>query len=312
MAASNQLPVSLQFGSLLPNVRWTPQQLGDAIAARLSLVTSQSFALFVSGSTAPSSNVGPWLKNGREWYVWDVVSGSYIPQVLNQASLGYFIGNAAPDHNQYQIWISTTPAGQPLAVNTWYSGAWTDVYAAVIGDYMTTAAFNAAIANYYTQAQTNAAIATAVGGLTTTVYEFRAYKSAATQIVSSGAGITQVVFDGISFNPDGAFAANVFTAPVAGKYFFKATIHISIASGTPTLIERNVYLRVGGSIVSWQKAQLNDLNGAQSITVSDQLDLAQGAVVDVAVMVSSTGSSTWNLENTTSDCNFSGWLVKTP
>lgn len=75
---SNNLPIQIVMSALPPSVRWTPQQLGDAIAQRLSLQTQQEFALFVTGSTAPTSNVGPWLRDGLTWYVWDDVSGSYI------------------------------------------------------------------------------------------------------------------------------------------------------------------------------------------------------------------------------------------
>lgn len=76
---ANSLPITIQMAALPPQVRWTPQQLGDAIAARLSLVTAQTFALFVAGSTAPLSNVGPWLKDGTTWYVWYDSLGAYAP-----------------------------------------------------------------------------------------------------------------------------------------------------------------------------------------------------------------------------------------
>lgn len=75
---SNTLPITVVMSSLPPSVKWTPQQLGDAIAARLTLETSQQFALFVTGSTAPLSNVGPWLKDGETWYVWNSTLGQYV------------------------------------------------------------------------------------------------------------------------------------------------------------------------------------------------------------------------------------------
>lgn len=74
----NTLPITIQMSALPPSVKWTPQQLGDAIAERLSLVTAQTFALFVTGSTAPLYDAGPFLKDGLTWYVWDSVTGSYI------------------------------------------------------------------------------------------------------------------------------------------------------------------------------------------------------------------------------------------
>lgn len=78
---ANELPITIQMGALPPSVRWTPQQLFDAGVARMSLVTAQTFALFVSGSTAPLTNVGPWFNTTTlTWWVWDNGTGAYIPE----------------------------------------------------------------------------------------------------------------------------------------------------------------------------------------------------------------------------------------
>lgn len=80
---SNQLPITIQCSALPPQVRWTPQQLADGIAQRLTLVTAQSFALFVSGATAPLTNVGPWFNtNTNSWWVWSNTAGAYVPEPI--------------------------------------------------------------------------------------------------------------------------------------------------------------------------------------------------------------------------------------
>jgi len=80
---ANNLPIQIVMSALPPQVRWTPQQLGDAIAQRLSLQTAQSFALFVSGSTAPLSNVGPWFNTSTNtWWVWSNTDGAYVPEPI--------------------------------------------------------------------------------------------------------------------------------------------------------------------------------------------------------------------------------------
>lgn len=244
MSASNELPIQISFGSLPPNVAWTPQQLGDAIAQRLSLVTSQSFALFVSGSTEPASNVGPWLKNGEEWWIWSDADGNYVPQILSPASLGYFIGNAAPDPNIYSIWISTTVGGSPLAVSTYYNGSWTDVYAAVIGDYMTTAAFTAAIASYSTTAQMNTAIA---AGATT--YPAQATIETVPQSIPIDGAPHKVVFESAPINPAPApfnIVANRYIAPAAGIYALGATSQFDNNTGTPAGMEIGIVVYKNG------------------------------------------------------------------
>jgi hypothetical protein len=79
--AQNALPIQIQLASLPPQVAWTPQQLGDALVARMSLVTAQSYSLFVSGPTAPLSNAGPWFNTStNSWWVFDVNTGTYIPE----------------------------------------------------------------------------------------------------------------------------------------------------------------------------------------------------------------------------------------
>lgn len=152
------LPLNIQMGALPPNVRWTPQQLADAIAARLSITTQQALSLFVSGSTEPSSNVGPWLKNGTEWWVWSDSDGTYVPISVPAASLGYFVGYATPDPNVYRFWIQLNILGSPLALKTYYSGSWVDVYASQF------ATIDAVIAALGTMAQQNATAVAITGG----------------------------------------------------------------------------------------------------------------------------------------------------
>lgn len=55
------------------------QELANAIAARLLVTPNITTSSFAIGSTEPSSNVGPWLKNCLEWYVFDDATGRYRP-----------------------------------------------------------------------------------------------------------------------------------------------------------------------------------------------------------------------------------------
>lgn len=144
---SNTVPITINIGALPPHVEWTPQQFADAIVSRMFLVTAQTFSLFVSGSTEPSSNVGPWLKNGTSWWVWSDAEGEYVPITIEPESLGYWIGPDAPDPSIYNFWIETSALGSPIALKTYYSGGWVDVYATTLADYLT---ITAAAATYLT------------------------------------------------------------------------------------------------------------------------------------------------------------------
>lgn len=55
------------------------QELGNAIASRLIISPSTEFNTFAIGSTAPASNVGPWLKDCLSWFVFDDSTASYVP-----------------------------------------------------------------------------------------------------------------------------------------------------------------------------------------------------------------------------------------
>ncbi len=76
------LPVSFRASPLPSDFRGTPQQFMDALVARLSLLTQEELTLFVTGSVEPTSNQGPWLKDGTTWMVWSDDAGAYVPQTI--------------------------------------------------------------------------------------------------------------------------------------------------------------------------------------------------------------------------------------
>lgn len=78
----NQQPVRTTFSMGALPEGFCPvsmQELGEAIVARIISSTGQQFTTFVVGPNAPTSNVGPWLKNCEEWFVWDDATSSYVP-----------------------------------------------------------------------------------------------------------------------------------------------------------------------------------------------------------------------------------------
>lgn len=87
------------------------QQFATDFAARLIVTPNQNNSTFVTGSIEPTSNVGPWLKNCLEWFVFDDATGRYIP--INKGGFDtaeYFIANGTfivPDFIyklKVQIW----------------------------------------------------------------------------------------------------------------------------------------------------------------------------------------------------------------
>lgn len=90
------------------------QELANAIAARLIVTPNVTTSSFAIGSVEPSSNVGPWLKNCLEWYVFDDATGRYRP--ISQGGFGnqqYFTSSGTfvvPDNAQ-RIKVTTFGGG---------------------------------------------------------------------------------------------------------------------------------------------------------------------------------------------------------
>jgi hypothetical protein len=325
---ADSLPVFIQMGSLPISVSWTPQMLADAMVARMRLVTAQTFALFVAGSTEPASNVGPWLKNGTEWWVWSDTAGAYVPITVPAESLGYFIGDVAPDQNTTNFWIETTAGGSPLALKIYYSGAWTDVYATTLAAYQTIAAFNTAIAAYAplasptltgtpasptaapgtntTQIATTAFVQAAVGGVPAAVSgtrNFKARESVDQDIVFGGAGnMTGVVnFGTEDFDPDGLFAADTYVPGADGYYTFKSEASVEVQAGAPTAVKVKIIflknsagsgdgLNSPSGLLTFDEISLTG-SCDLSLVAADQIQVGYDITVDAACTIRINGAT---------------------
>lgn len=99
----------VSMGQLPEGFCGTQQELAQAIADRLLIQSDQNFSSFAIGPDAPTSNVGPWLKDCTTWYVWDDSTGAYIPMP--------FPALAVVTCGMIQMWsgaIADIPAGYLL------------------------------------------------------------------------------------------------------------------------------------------------------------------------------------------------------
>lgn len=93
----------------------TWQDAANTLFALLAVTPNQAYATFVTGSQAPTSNEGPWLKDGIEWFVWSDSVGGYVPitiiglyqNIQSFATDGTFV---VPD-NIYSIRVEAWGAG---------------------------------------------------------------------------------------------------------------------------------------------------------------------------------------------------------
>jgi hypothetical protein len=237
MSIAQNIPLNFRV-SPMPDENLTPQQYADALVARLTAESTNTISFFAAGSVAPTSNVGPWLKDNESWYVWSDSLGMYVPQTIASGALGYIAQQApGPDHTVYTFWIQLDGAGKAQSIQYYSSGAWHDVY---------DDKFNAIYSSYSTTAAMNAAIAAAVGGATA-----RAYPAAATQVGGT------ILLDGIAhtltpteyIDPDLVYSAGTYTCPVNGYYRISAYAQLDNLDASSADVEVGIQINNNGFYV---------------------------------------------------------------
>jgi hypothetical protein len=96
---------------LPPDFRGNPQEFFEALVERMEIQSPQGTSFFVVGDSEPSSNVGPWLKGGTQWWVFDINQGQYVPLDIS-ASLNLFVVGpntpaVPPQPNDPTLWLRT-------------------------------------------------------------------------------------------------------------------------------------------------------------------------------------------------------------
>lgn len=252
----NVLPVTIDFGTIPQTGQgYTPQQFANRLGLNGRIFTEQAFALFTTGATAPTSDTGPWAKDGNTWYYWNSGSGTYVPFIVPAASLRYSVSSVAPDPAIYLFWIKLDGGGSPLGVFTYFSGAWTDVYGST--GYMTVAAFNAAIANYSTTAQMNTAIANAIAAIPPNTpfnsNPARAQTPGSQTFTPNGAAV-KMTLNTADINPGAHFdtATSEYVAPATGVYNVGIASQIDGGGGgvSAATMEVTIGFAVNGAPVS--------------------------------------------------------------
>lgn len=88
---------------------------------------------FVVGSVEPSSNVGPWLKDGKSWHWWDATYGKYVP-IDARIPSPYTVSITEPaapvaDPNGIlptppRLWLQIDASGHIVDWHYWSGSAW--------------------------------------------------------------------------------------------------------------------------------------------------------------------------------------------
>lgn len=126
----------IQMGALPTTFRGTPQELATAMLKRMKIVSPNGTNFIYIGDVEPTSNVGPWLKGGTQWWVWSEDVKRYVPLDISASETKwYFIGAATPSTTTPPVWLQTTKDaseadptyGNPICWREWNGTAWVPI-----------------------------------------------------------------------------------------------------------------------------------------------------------------------------------------
>lgn len=297
------IPLTFRAAPLPEDFNGTPQEFQDMLVERLSATASTSLSFFSAGPTAPTSNVGPWLKNFVTWYVWSDSLATYVPETIESESLRYIASQTEPDQAKYVFWIKLDGSGKATGIFYYSGGAWKDVYEDAF------AAINTNLTNnFYTKTQTDAAIEQAVSDADR--HAFGAHKNA-TQTLSDGGGDVAIPFQSEEYDIGSDYNASTSTyvAPVAGIYSFKVALLVVGNTGSPTEIVWGLNLVVNGSIRKSATFSLLPDN-FQTIELVSDMVLAADDEVTVTANLTTDAPATFDISPDTPSTFFHGFLIQ--
>lgn len=101
--------LTLQVSPLPVTFKGTPQELFEQLVLRSKIVSPSGTNFFFIGDTEPTSNVGPWLKNEKQWFVWDEDIKRYVPLDISESETTWFhVGASTPASSDPPLWLRTT------------------------------------------------------------------------------------------------------------------------------------------------------------------------------------------------------------
>lgn len=107
--ALNATNLLIQMAQLPATFTGSPQELAAAMVRRMRIVSPSGSNFFVTGSVEPTSNVGPWLKNGTQWFVWSESLKRYVPLDISASFTAAFWEQAStPSSSNPNVWLRTT------------------------------------------------------------------------------------------------------------------------------------------------------------------------------------------------------------
>jgi hypothetical protein len=127
MAQLNKTNLVLVAAPLPPDFEGDLQDLYEAMVFRFQILSPVGTNFFVTGDVEPSSNQGPWLKNGNQWWVFNEAAGGYVPIDISASTHpDFFTGPAdpgTPGTDDPVFWVRTN-GNHIVGLYGWNGSAW--------------------------------------------------------------------------------------------------------------------------------------------------------------------------------------------
>lgn len=105
----NATSLFIQASPLPATFQGTPNDFFTEMIKRMRILSPSGTNFIYIGDTAPTSNVGPWLKNGTQWWVWDPATKTYQPQDISASfTPAFVVGRSIPTTTNPPFWLQTT------------------------------------------------------------------------------------------------------------------------------------------------------------------------------------------------------------
>lgn len=99
----------IQMAQVPPTFQGTPQQFAALMVRRMKIVSPSGTNFIFIGDVEPSSDVGPWLKDGTQWWVYSTGLKRYIPLDISASETKWFhVGLTTPTTSTPPVWLKTS------------------------------------------------------------------------------------------------------------------------------------------------------------------------------------------------------------
>lgn len=113
------------FSNLPGTLDMTPNEFAVELVQRLKIVSPTGTSFITVGDTEPTSNLGPWLKGGTQWWVFSDATNRYIPLDISESeTVPFFFGATTPTSTPPTFWLRTNSAGSGLSWYSFANGVW--------------------------------------------------------------------------------------------------------------------------------------------------------------------------------------------